>query len=549
MSLNSVTLEMLEMLPSWMKMKRDPENSTGAQFLDIAGKQLYDMEMLAQNILYSHQLSVNNGDGINIAEIDIIYKTEVPASVVIGTIEVEGLDSGTIVPLDKAITVYDFYSNLDKYYIDTDSHTLYVRKKFDNIVVNGASFPEIIEHSIWGPYDEIGLLFGCPRISGERNYDKIDEEGVTSGGYRERLLDVFQNKGNATRKGLINYISRSLSIDQEDIVVEELSESFVRSLINPDGTIKDELKSYMLLSNKVNLASSDVYWEILEENRSGLSYLPIVWDAPLDKWNNDSIQNGVSEAEDLKVIGPDQTPVKQKFDYHVGVEGLKLSKKTIYPEHKLSYRIFAKGQKYDNEFKPEAYQYLVTASELVHLKFKVKAYKKYSHNIQLDFNGPLIDFTLATSGDKKLNSYVGKNVVIKKGSEIMNKNARYIEILANLDSNDGLATPEINSITLDYTTSGNILKKIVIDNETTQSVNGNIITTGFETNTWVDTDPMLRVRSGAADQHLTNYDNTSSSLKLTQGNYQKIYDSEGDWDDGEKMNLRVSSIGTLKLSI
>jgi hypothetical protein len=196
----------------------------------------------------------------------------------------------------------------------------------------------------------------------------------------------------------------------------------------------------------------------------------------------------------------------------------------------------------------------VIASELVPLKFNVKAHKRYTHDIQQDFSasieaGTLVDYETASSADKKPDKYVGNQIIITPGSTVMNKNAEFIEVLANLGTTNKAETPQIANITLNYKTTGGVPKQIVISGDSAQSQNGSTITTGFEANTWNDASPILKVRSDTADQYQTTFDTASSALKLTHGVYEKIYNSEGDWDDGEKMNLRVSSSGTIKLSI
>jgi hypothetical protein len=543
------------MLPSWMKMHTD-YNSEGAKFLDAVGKQLSDIESLSLNVLTSHHLDIVTEDGeVNIASIDVLYKTQVQEETISGTLTVAGLLEGVTYNLTKTTSVYDFYldeEGIEKYYIDTSTYMIYTRTKFDIISVNDAAFTDIVEHNIWGPYDEIGLLLGCPRIPGERNEAYTDSQGIDRIGYRTRLYDVFINPGNSTRQGLINYLARSFSIDRSKVVINELDESFVNSLVNADGTIKAELKEYFNVSNRVNLSASDTYWDVLEENRNGLNYLPIIWDVSLSNWNNDSIQNGIGDENDIEISGPEQESSKQDFTYNVGVEGLRVAKTKIYPEHQLSYKVYATGQKYDDGHRPESYQYSVVASELVPLKFNVKAHKKYTHDIQQDFNcaSTIADYTTATNEDKKTSLYVGKNVSIQPGSTVTSANARYVEVLANIGTSNKAATPQIASITLGYTVTGNVTKQIILSgNSAPAQTSTDVITSGFTQNTWGDTSPLLKVRSDTNDQHLTTYDASSSALKLTHGIYEKIYNSEGDWDDGEKINIHTTSNGTIKLSI
>lgn len=567
--MDSVTLEMLSMLPSWMKMRKDPENSTGAKTLNAIGIQLHDIENLIGNILAAHHLEMPYyPEGFDITQVDILYKIEIYTETLTRDATVIGYLNGVPYELVPASTLYDFYkSDGSKYYIDSEANTIYTKAKIDSLSVNGALYTEVIEHHVWGAFDEIGLLLGCPRIPGERNYEytcqdchetfkgkpidicpTCDSSNLKEHGYRARLLDVFQNPGNSTRQGLLNYISRSLGIEKDKIEINELSEDFVKSLINPDGTIKDELKEYIILSNKVNLSSSNVYWDILEENKAGLHYLPIIWNVSLDKWNNSEIQNGIGDLDDLEIIGPEQESAIQEFTYYVGVEGLRVARERVYPEHHFKYRVYATGQKYnDSEYKPENYRYTVVASELIPLKFKVKAHKHYTHNYNLTFDGTVVNYTTVTSNDLKQNNYITKNVVIIPGSRVINPDNRYIEILANLKTDDKSVTPVIDKISLNYKVAG-VPKTIVIDTQSSISQNGNTVTAGFSSNTWNDQNPILRIRNDTND----NYNivvTEDGYVTLARGEYQKLYVSEGDWDDGEMINLRITTNGTLKLSI
>jgi hypothetical protein len=129
----------------------------------------------------------------------------------------------------------------------------------------------------------------------------------------------------------------------------------------------------------------------------------------------------------------------------------------------------------------------------------------------------------------------------------MNPNNRYIEILANLHTEDKQQTPMINSITLKYR-DGTGSRTVVIDTQSSISQAGNVVTAGFASNTWDDVSPVLRIRNDTNDNY--NIITTATGeIKLAAGEYQKLYNSEGDWDDGETINLRTTPSGTLKLSI
>lgn len=55
---------------------------------------------------------------------------------------------------------------------------------------------------VFNHFDRFGLLLGLPRLEDERNSD-----------YKQRLLDVFINRSNATYRGLINGVTRELGLE------------------------------------------------------------------------------------------------------------------------------------------------------------------------------------------------------------------------------------------------------------------------------------------------------------------------------------------------
>lgn len=533
------------MLPSWMKMRHDPENSEGAKLMNAPGVQLYDIEKLIESLLIINHPSINatNMGGIDVGAIDVIYKAFIQNDTFTPDTIVRGVRGMAMDTITQVTTIYNFYKadGLKKYYYDSSSGVMYFTDKYDVITVNDATYNDVVEHNVWTPYDEIGLLLGCPRIPGERNVP-----------YKVRLLDVFQRPGSSTRPGLINFLSRSFSINEGEVIVQELTDNFVKSLINPDGSIKAELKEYMKLSNKVNLSSSDIYWEILDENRDGMNYLPMVWDIGLTQWSISNIQNGIGHAPDLEIIGPEQENTMQDFNYSVGIEGIKTNKTKVYPQHEFEYRVVAKGYRYDDGYSPEDFKYAVVASDLIPLKFNVRAHKDYTHDFLMDpTGGTVVDESVVTDEDKQVANFVKKNVAIQPGSVVMSPNNRYIEIMARLRTTDRTKTPTVNTITLNYKNATATPKQIAIDTQSAITQNGDLITAGFASNTWTDITPILKIRNDTNDNYnvLLPEDGT---IVLSHGEYEKIYQSEGDWDDRDEtgtINIRVSTKGTLKLSI
>lgn len=162
--------------------------------------------------------------------------------------------------------------------------------------------PEI--YNVWNAFDEMGMLVTLDRIRGEKNK-----------AYKKRILDVYENPGNSTYAGLINAISREIGIDASGVAVYRLSDladpDASGNILNEDGnaigtklvTYTDEVYSH----NPIfwgNLVSDEGIWDAIDEDYSGLSYLPHLWDPSASgiypKWQN----TGIGDQDDLWVNEP-----------------------------------------------------------------------------------------------------------------------------------------------------------------------------------------------------------------------------------------------------
>jgi len=211
---------MMKELPSWFKMRKDPE-STGAQFLNVIGLEYDDIVYLLDYAYKNQYLKT-----ADLSQVDIIYKAFLPAAISQDTLITY---SAPPYPLEEApslqvlLTGFNedklnyrqvFYNN--PYYIDYLHNIIYVRDKYSGILrmsIKDASDTIVLEqdlelklHHIWNFFDEFGMLLRTPRIFGERNID-----------YKKRILDVFRHPANASRIGLCNGIARELGLTSEVI--------------------------------------------------------------------------------------------------------------------------------------------------------------------------------------------------------------------------------------------------------------------------------------------------------------------------------------------
>lgn len=156
-------------------------------------------------------------------------------------------------------------------------------------------------YNVWNCFDELGLLVSLDRLQGEKNK-----------AYKKRIIDVYENPGNSTYQGLINAVSRDLGIDPSGVQVYRLSDladpDCSGNILNSDGSaIGTRLESYVdevYTHNPIfwgTLIADESIWDAIDEDYSGLSYLPHLWDPTASgiypKWQ----KTGIGDQDDLWV--------------------------------------------------------------------------------------------------------------------------------------------------------------------------------------------------------------------------------------------------------
>lgn len=248
------TKKILNALPYWFAMKKTPDISVGAEFLNIIGLELDQVQYILDYAYQQTKLQT-----ADIYNMDYVYKTILPTYIKEGdTIRIYTSDNS--IELKVYSSPSDFYiasshNNLhpelyydDTAYIDYYKQTLYVKQKYnDNVRLdyNGITHNLIFDiHHVWNFFDEFGMLFSCTRMYGERNLE-----------YKERLMDTFKNKANSSTTGLINGIARDLGLRKTITIL--------------DGSKPTLLKDPMIVLNQILIDGSfanldDIY--ITEDN-------------------------------------------------------------------------------------------------------------------------------------------------------------------------------------------------------------------------------------------------------------------------------------------
>lgn len=440
---SSVTEKMLLYLPSWMKMRKDP-NSIGAQFLDCVGVQLEDIENYLDELLNDQFIGT-----AATSQPDIIYKYPFGAliSSEVEITNVEGVLEGITYVVEIQDGLRPFYltaDDSDNCVFDFDKKLLYTRRQYDFINIEGTG-PYVGQiHHVWNSFDEFGLLLDCPRLFGEKNSS-----------YKTRLLDVFKKPGSSTKTGLANYISRELQITETDVKLNTMADpAFINTLLNEDGTANSAFKNYVkIMQEKVPILWGsarwdEAYWDLIQQDLMGLDYLPHIWNIDISGWDDDSFQSGIGEGDDLKIDAPKLIDDTQKFDYYVGLQGIKETPVEIAPEISLKYSLQAKGKIPTSILDDEKYYYTIIASEDIRVSFGILAYKIYNKNTTSNFSvGEIATLT---------NTEVIAGNLITNPSSSDGTQYPYIKMTVTMDTTNYNNTPQVDSITINHN-SGSIV--------------------------------------------------------------------------------------------
>lgn len=308
------TSKIKSMLPFWFKMKKQPRNSVGLQFLNVMGLQLDDIDKI---LTYAYeQVTLQKMD---IEFVDILYKAIIPDNITSNEIKNIFVNSTIITETESLFNFfgygkrYNIDNNInqnDYYFFDRGRKVIYVRDPYDKdntfplgkIYIDIAS-GETVElpltiHHIWNFFDEFGALFGCKRLYGENNYN-----------YKKRLLDVFINPANSSKKGLANGIARELGLRK------------YKTWTNP----KEEfiLNDEMVIVNTITKNGEPIPIENLYINPEG--HIVLKPDISEDKRDLDisyitgieinSLANSKSNKFSNEIYNPDGTPTDLLIQY------------------------------------------------------------------------------------------------------------------------------------------------------------------------------------------------------------------------------------------
>ncbi len=520
-NLNRFTRNMMEKLPSWMKMAKDPA-SIGAQFLDVFGVTFYEVKAELDEIVADFYIETAHADMI-----DILYKAPLTSLYVDGITSVDSVyikENGTDIsdtPVFAAATLRAFYkrtATLPLYYLDAESGYLYLRLDMDKIadptqpfqalVVNGAAHYDLQIHHVWNAFDEFGLLLGLTRLEGERN-----------AAFKERILDVFVHPGNSTPAGIEAGVARELGLKRGDVQAFPLTDAvFEGTLLKADGTPTTKMIQYAKQVNESlkftwdTLNFGEAYWHSIEESNLGIAYLPHIWDFDTSTIDTDWFQSGIGDGDDLLVSAPTEQNRNRTFQASLGLVAYEEQAQALHPEIQFQYKIYATGEKKLDEFPAEPFNYTVTAARCFDQEYEVRGTQKFPYIFRTDF-----DDTAA------FNEMDSDKLHFGRSNEFLHRHSdAFVRLHMDYVSGDKIHSNGVKDLRVNWVDTAQQPHTLVFDSAE-----------DFENG------PVEGVEIYSSDLIY----NETEGLALSYGAFQKRLDSSLDWENGS-FNDQEIALGT-----
>lgn len=352
------------MLPSWFKMKKEPNDSMGLQFLNAFGLQLDEIEDILNYAYKQTNLST-----IDINFVDILYKAMIPSNYDVDYITDISVDSTVLIETNDLYNFFDLDNNYsisnninqnNYFFFDRVRKIIYLREPYDkdNTYLNGKVkfkindeniIVPLVIHHVWNFLDEFGALFGCKRLYGEQNLD-----------YKNRLLDIFVNKANSSKVGLANGISRELGLRRFKIWHNQ-KEEFI-------------IKDNMVIVNSISKNGEKVEIEDLYVNQEGYVVLKAVeFDAETDVKISyicgleiNSLTNSISNKFSNETYNADGTPTDTLISY---VNEIKNNSSILWNDFYYDEELWVKD---NSEFDDEPFSFIPST-----LDSSIKGFARY----------------------------------------------------------------------------------------------------------------------------------------------------------------------------
>lgn len=384
MQLSKYLEKITQLFPDWTKIYKNPNDSGGGRFINAFASFLDNIENIVSDLMHVESLDTSEFEyeGLSLSKIDFISKASISSKVYKNISRISFYDGQEEKYIEEAYSHYQFFAApTDQvfYFYSEEEEALYVspynKKLINEIYIDGDKV-SVEPHHVWGPYDEIGLLIGCPRQPLEANRY-----------YIYRLRDTYNQFANSSDAKLKNYFYRALipftsQLPEDVIQFVELTTDFVLSHLT-DGQPDSTLQQYLEISNAINHNFDNSYWDTIEQNNLGLQMLPISWNLSYQDIDSKFIQNGVLRESDLELSTPELTKHLDSIEYRIHATKQSDAQITSYPETPISYTLInteedENGDEIENIVDEEVV-FHGSAYEQVDLEFNIEAATSYKN--------------------------------------------------------------------------------------------------------------------------------------------------------------------------
>lgn len=348
-------LEAAKKFPRWSNIRRRPIESNGGKILRSIIEEIAAVEDAI--IEYKKDFFIVNYIGREDTILDYLYIAHVG--------DIENIEN--LVLQNPALNVTDdeavFYqSDLALY---KDGYIVMKVTNDENKLTYSYNdyiyYADIIKQSVWNIIDEFAWWCGLERFDGEYNASLL-----------QRCISQFRDKPNSSEEGIRNAIVNAAKakvdlLDSGRDVVPVLEKEEVKFLAPDEETLSLKNEEGISLYEEISRFNRDIartrkwdmdYWDNAFRE---LHYLPHVWDAEVDTY-----QNGVGYHDALKVttiknIDTDSFTDISIFGYVPSVANIE----AYIREQNIRQNIPLQFRRYNDIINPVKVQYRITAEDLI----------------------------------------------------------------------------------------------------------------------------------------------------------------------------------------
>lgn len=348
LSARTIFLNMVKKFPAWMDVSKRPTTSVAGRFLQSIMDENDSVKIALDDFKSDFFLISYLGREDSVMSKVCIYR--------VGDVEE---DFKLITPaLKVTVKAREFveapkeYALLQSGFLIISTESLPADGKCKYSYAGSTYGGKMVERALWNIFDEYAAFLGLKRYEDESNKNLM-----------QRCLLVFKNRTNSSKEGLknaiVNAISTEIAIDKDDIIFEQPNETNL-------ALADDDFESiYERLAEFNHDAFRNKRWDMdtWEHNFKKLSWVPHIWDAPVQVY-----QDGTGQNDDLKVF-----PVDKNSEAKTNVEVFGYKKSSVAAEEYVRKRSIQRKipltlKQYKDQLRILDVNYAITAEPAVKIK-------------------------------------------------------------------------------------------------------------------------------------------------------------------------------------